>query len=177
MPRKKSLYAIANERVSFDLAMSWAGAGSPGTRDRGMKATCPSCGEGEALRVYPDHGWCFSEQRYFTPVSLLAGYWRLDNDHAAVKALDKIGYVPPGYARLWDDAERAPEPALDDLAGALRIYCARICPDWVTRQYDEAVARALSRCLGVLPAVRTEEHCRKWLTVSKTVMRRVLSQP
>lgn len=174
MPRKKSLYAIANERLSFDRAMAWAGAGSAGTRERGVKTSCPSCGEEGALRVYPDHGWCFSEQEFFSPVGLLASVWDMDKDSAAVKVLDRLGYVPAGYAYLWESVQRAPEPALDDLATALRLWCEANCPDWVHRQYDDAVARKLSQCLGALSAVRTEEHCRKWLAVCKTAMRRVL---
>jgi hypothetical protein len=172
----KSLYAIANERISFDRAMAWAGAASAGTRERGVKVTCPSCGEAGALRVYPDHGWCFAEQEYFSPVGLLARAWNMDEEPAAIRALGKIGYVPVGYAHLWEDARREPEPALDDLATALRLYCGRACPDWASRQYDEAVSGAMARCLGLLHAVRTEEDCRKWLAVSKTVMGRVLSQ-
>jgi hypothetical protein len=176
VPRKRSLYAVANERVSFDTAMAWAGAGSTGARERGMKVTCPSCGEQGALRVYPDHGWCFGEQQYFSPVGLLAEVWDMDREEAAIKALDRIGYVPASYAHLWDEAQRECEPALDDLSAALRTWCEASCPDWRARQYDDAVARALSRCLGLLPAVRTEADCRKWLTVSKTVMGRVLSR-
>jgi hypothetical protein len=176
MARKRSLYALANERISFDKAMAWAGAGSSGTRERGVKVACPSCGEQGALRVYPDHGWCFSEQQYFSPVGLLAEIWDLDYEEAAVKALDKIGYVPVGYAHLWENVQRTPDPARDDLAKALHLYCARICPDWVTRQYEETVARVLSRCLGLLPAVRTAKDCRKWLAACKAVMGRALSQ-
>lgn len=176
MARQKSLYAIANERISFDKAMAWTGAGTVGTRERGIKATCPLCGERDGMRVYPNHGWCFSERKYFTPVSLLADHWNMDNESAAIKALDLIGYVPPGYAHLWENAVREPEPARDLLAEALRTYCRRISPDWGVRQYDNAVAGMLSRCLGLLPAVRTEEDCRKWLTTCKTVMGRVLSQ-
>lgn len=121
-------------------------------------------------------GNCFSEGRYFTPVTLLAEAWGMDRDEAAVLALRKIGYVAAGYADLWEKAERAPEPALDQLAEALRIYCARACPDWAVRQYDDAVAGTMARCLGLLRSVRTEDDCRKWLAVSKTVMGRVLSR-
>jgi hypothetical protein len=171
---KKTLYAIANERITFDQAMGWAGHPAV-ARDRGVKVTCPSCDEAGALRVYPDHGWCFAEQRRFSPVSLLAEVWEMDNETAAKAALDRIGYAPPEYPELWEAAQRPPEPALDDLATALRLYCARVCPDWGTRQYEDAVSKRLARCLGALRAVRTEEDCRKWLGVSKTVMGRVLS--
>lgn len=172
---KKSLSAIANERISFDQAMAWTGAASAGTRERGVKVACPSCGEEGAMRVYPNHGWCFSEQRYFTSVALLAEHWEMDPEAAALTALKRIGYVAAGYAALWDNVEREREPALDQLAEALRIYCRRTCPNWATRQYDSDVSALLSRCLGLLPAVRTEEDCRKWLGVAKTVMGRVLS--
>lgn len=176
-PRKKTLYAIANERISFDRAMQWAGQAGTVTRERGVKAICPSCGEVGAMRVYLDHGWCFSEQRYFSPVRLLAEVWDMDNETAAKTALDRIGYAPPEYPELWEAAQREPEPALDDLATALRLYCARVCPDWATRQYEDAVANRMARCLGALRAVRTEQDCRKWLEVAKTAMGRVLSQP
>jgi hypothetical protein len=172
---EKTLYATANRRISFDRAMQWAGQAGAVARDRGVKVVCPVCGEAGALRVYPDHGWCFAEQRYFSPVGLLAEVWEMDREHAAVRALGMAGYVPTGHEALWEDAQREPAPALDDLATALRLYCRRICPDWVTRQYDDGVSGTLAKCLGVLSAVRTEEDCRKWLTVCKTVMGRALS--
>jgi hypothetical protein len=175
MARKRTLYAIANERITFDQAMGWAGHASV-ARDRGVKVTCPSCDEPGALRVYPRHGYCFAEGLYFSPVGLLAEVWEMDRETAAKAALDKIGYAPPEYPELWEAAQRPPEPAFDDLATALRLYCARICPDWAARQYEDAVAGLMARCLGALRAVRTEEDCRKWLAVAKTVMGRALSR-
>jgi hypothetical protein len=177
LPRKKTLYALANERISFDKAMEWAGQAGTVTRERGVKAACPSCGEDRAMRVYPNHGWCFAEQKYFSPVGLLAEVWDLDREDAARKALDRIGYAPPGYAELWESAQREPVPALDDLATALRLYCERVCPDWAVRQYEDGVSDLLARCLGTLRAVRTEDDCRKWLAVTKTAMSCLLSQP
>jgi hypothetical protein len=174
MGRGKSLAAIANERVPFAAACAWAGIGA-GERDRGMKVTCPACGESGALRVYPGHAWCFSERRYFTPVALLAEVWEMDREEAAVKALDKIGYVPAGYAAAFENARRPPEPEREHLATALRIFCERSCPDWKTRQYDAAVAGLLARCLGLLPQVRTAEDSDRWLAACKTVMGRVLN--
>ena len=50
MARKRTLYAIANERISFDKAMQWAGQGTV-TRERVVKVTCPSCDEADAMRV------------------------------------------------------------------------------------------------------------------------------
>lgn len=173
MRRKKSLVAIANEQVSFLAAAKWAGLDT-GARDRGMVVTCPSCGGGGALRVYPGHGYCFGEGLYFSPVSLLALHWAMDREHAAITALKKIDYVPAGYAHLWDQAAKPPEPNRDALGQSLLIWCAAQCPDWATRQYDPAVARKLAACLGVLPKVHTAEQCSMWREKSKTIMGRVL---
>ena len=120
-------------------------------------------------------GNCFSERRYFSPVGLLAEVWDMEPEDAARQALDKIGYVPVSYARLWESAQREPEPAVADLADALRLWCASACPDWQARQYDEAVAGLLARCLGWLREVRTEDDCLLWLTKCKEAMGRVLS--
>jgi hypothetical protein len=175
MARQRSLVAIANAKISFPRAAQWVRVGGA-VRERGMKTACPSCGEADALRVYPDHGYCFAEQSYFSPVGLLAEVWEMDHESTAIRALDKIGYVPAGYAHLWDEAQREPVPALDELAAALRIWCERTCPDWRKRQYEEAVALRLSRCLGLLRLVRTRDDCRQWLNGCKAVMGKALSQ-
>jgi hypothetical protein len=177
MGRPRSLVSVANEQVSFTRAASWAGLSSGGERDRGLKVTCPSCGGQGALRVYPGHGYCFGERRRWTAVSLLAEKWELDEEHAAVRALDMIGYVPPDFEHMWDIAQRQPEVARENLARALRIWCEVYCADWVVRQYAPAVADRLSRCLGLLPGVLTEDQCNRWLVVCKEAMRRVLSLP
>lgn len=174
MLSRRTLAAIANERVSFDRAMQLAGQAGAVTRERGVKVTCPSCDEAGAMRVYPGHGYCFAEQRRFSPVALLAEVWDMDPESAAKRVLDQIGYAPPEYPEMWEAAQRPPEPALDDLATALRLYCARVCPDWAARQYEDAVSGLMARCLGALGAVRTEEDCERWLAVAKKVMGRVL---
>jgi hypothetical protein len=174
-PRKRSVIVIANEQVSFTQAMAWAGT-SVGERQRGMKATCPSCGGDGYLRVWPDHGWCFGCRIWFTSVRLLAAAWRMDREHAAIRALDKIGYVPPSLASLWADARRPPEPVREELAQALLLWCEANCPDWTARQYDPAVARRHAACLGLLPKVATAEDCALWLVRCKEAMGDVLSQ-
>lgn len=172
--RPESVVSIANRKVSFEKALRWADIRT-GVRDRGMKTVCPLCRESGALRVYPDHGYCFSERKYLSTVGLLAELWKLDYTHAAVKALDLIGYVPADYAHLWEDAQRDPEPAREELAAALRIWCEARCTDWGTRQYEPAVAGKLARCLGLLPKVHTEDQCLRWLEVCKVAMSRVLT--
>jgi hypothetical protein len=171
--RARPAAAVAQERVPFDTALRWVGI-DVGTRSRGMKTACPLCGADGAFRVYPDHGWCFAEQKYLSTVGLLAAKWELSREDAALAALEKIGYVLADLAHLWAGAQRRPEPAREDLADALRVWCEARCPDWKARQFESGVAGALARCLGLLPRVRTEDDCELWLRSCKQVMSRVL---
>lgn len=171
--RQESVLAAANRMIPFTTAASWAGLDGY-SRDRGVKADCPSCGGSGRMRIYPDHGWCFSERKWFTAVALLARAWRMSKEDAAMTALLRAGYVPPGHAeRFRAQRENLPEPALDQLATGLRTWCEANCADWGTRQYQPDVAGLLSRCLGLLPLVRTEEDCGKWLARCKEAMGRV----
>jgi hypothetical protein len=168
----RSAIALANTHVPFEKAAAWAGVDT-GTRSRGMKAGCPMCGADGAFRVYPDHGYCFGERAYVTVVTLLSFIWEMEREDAALKALDKIGYVPVSYAHLWEHAQRQPEVARDMLAEALRTWCSASFPDWQARQFDPAVAGQLSRCLGLLPRVASEQDCDMWLDGCKQAMRLV----
>lgn len=181
--RRKSVITLANEKVPFPQAAQWAGIDvwddvSP---ERGAKVYCPF-GEVEhpdgglepAMRVYQDHGWCFAEDRYFTVTSLLAEVWQVSRAEAAAGALQRIGYIPPSYDELYDAAVRDPEPDEGALATALITWCAGQRDDWSTVQYVPAVARMLSRCLGLLPLVHDEADCQVWLDASKQAMQRVL---
>lgn len=167
--------AVANREVSFALALRWTGLGDA-VRGRGMKATCPRCGERDVLMIYPDHAWCWAEGKRFSTVLLLAACWDMEPDDAADAALKRIGYVPPDYASvLLGPPPPEPDPERDDLAEALRIFCRAQAADWTVLQYDDAVARKLAQCLSVLPAVHSEAACRKWLATSKIAMTRVIS--
>lgn len=168
-----SLTDIANDRISFHQALAWADI-STGMRERGMKVDCPVCGGDKSLRVWPDHAWCFGCRKYLSAVGLLAWHWDMRLPDAAYRALDKIGYVPPGFEDLWEEAQRGPVPAREDLADALRIWCEANCPDWASRQFEAGLAVPLSRCLGLLPAVRTAGECDEWLARCKRVMGRAL---
>jgi len=169
-----SVIAQANLRVPFDTAMGWAAA-AVGERVRGVKAGCPLCGSQGGLRVYPDHGYCFSENRRISVVTLLSEVWEMEREDAARRALDKIGYVPVSLAHQWEHAQRDPEVARNDLAQALAIWCESAIPDWKTRQYQPAVSQLLARCLGLLPRVQTAADCEQWLSRCKAAMLRVCS--
>lgn len=170
--RPPSPVAEANGRIPFDVAMGWA-AQAAGTRSRGVKASCPLCGSDGGIRVYPDHGYCFSERRRISVVTLLSEVWEMEREDAALKALDMYGVKPVTLAHLWEHAQRTPEVARAELAEALAIWCRANIPDWQARQYEPAVSAKRAACLALLPRVRTEQECERWLTVCKEVMRRV----
>jgi hypothetical protein len=181
--RRPNLVKIANQHVPFPQAAMLVGVGSGSGRGRGDKVHCPfpmnhsDGGREDSLRVYPDHGWCFSELRYFTPVSLVAGVLETDFEEAARWLLDQVGYVPVTAAHLWEHSQRVTEPGIEELGEALKVWCAANCPDWQRLQYDMAVSDRLARCLGLLTAVRTPEDCVRWLDGCKRAMRQVLRLP
>jgi hypothetical protein len=166
----------AIRHVPFHKAAEWAGLWS-GARERGMKADCPACGGEMALRVYPDHAWCFAGCGRFSAVRLLAVVWEMDFATTAHEMLEKAGYVRPDPMEVFTRTPSPEDPKTDDLADALRIWCEANCPDWGTRQYDPPTARVLARLLGALRAVRSEEECDLWLARAKEIMGKVLARP
>lgn len=175
--RQPSLVSVANQRVPFLKALEWAGTVA-GRRDRGMKVTCPLCGGSASMRVFADHGFCYSERLWVSPVRLLAEHWDMEWEDAADEALGRIGYIPPDYARRAAELLAAePEAARDDLGDALRIWCEASCPDWRARQYDPFTARVLAACLARLPLVRSGSDCDAWLEGCKRIMGKALARP
>jgi len=177
-----SQIALANEIVPFATACRLAGYDVPPARESGTKTFCmfgelahPDGGREPALRVYPDHGWCFAESLYLSPSRIYALANDLDEHEAAVQLLDLTGYRPASWQKHWDDlvAERV-LPDTNALAEALRIHLSASYPDWQERQYDPAAAGMLARCLGLLPLVRTSGDCSTWLERAKIVMARAL---
>lgn len=183
MTKKKSLVSLANVHVSFPMAARWAGIEVyDDASERGIKVYCPfgsvehpDGGMDPAMRIYPDHGWCFAESRYFSPVSLLAEVWQESRNDAAAEALRRIGWKPASYAHLFREAAKPQPPDQDSLAAALLIWCESFRPDWKAAQYSPEVATMLARCLGLLSLVRDGEECKVWLAASKKAMQRVLS--
>lgn len=180
--KKESLAAIADQRVPFSLAASWAGiyrGVEPG--ERGSVTWCPSGvlhpdqGREKAFRVYADHGWCFAERRYFGVSSLLSLVWEMPREDAAREALKKYGYVPVDYAHLWEDVLQEPEPDRQALAAALREFCRTAPLDPASGRYDPAAAARLSQCLALLPSVKTAGDCDRWRDACWKVMTPFLS--
>lgn len=170
--RPLSPVAEADRRIPFNTALSWAGKAA-GTRARGVKGTCPLCGSNGGLRVYPDHGYCFSERRRISVTDLLAEAWDMEREDAALRALAAYGHVPVTLAHLWEHAQREPDVGRAQLAEALAIWCAASIPDWQARQYEPAVSAKRAACLALLPRVASAEDCGRWLAACKEAMRRV----
>lgn len=181
----QSAVAKANAEIPFALACQWAGVEVPGdVTESGLKMHCPfeefahdDGGSSPAFRVYPDHAYCFAEQEHFTPVKLCALAWDCTPEEAAAEMLARAGVADPDYREHWKRlVDWSQPPDLDGLAGSLRAFCARICPDWTARRYDRPVADKLAACLRLLGMVRTEQDCRAWLAGCKKAMEQVLKQ-
>lgn len=178
MTRLISAIPVAN-KIPFVTACRYAGMHDvPPPKFGGARAFCPfgefshpDQGVERALRVYHDHGYCFAESLYLSPVKIFALMNDLDDEAAATELLILDGYKPRSYEQLWAEVTNwHQEPDRGELAAALRAWCAGTYPDWNNRQYDPLVSDALARCLGLLGYVKTESDCTYWLQMSKTVM-------
>lgn len=177
MTRLISAVPIAN-KIPFVTACRYAGMRDvPPPKYNGARAFCPfgelhpDQGVERAMRVYHDHGYCFAESLYLSPVRIFALMNELDEEQAATELLILDGYRPKSYEQLWSEAIGwQQEPDRGELAAALRAWLAGTYPDWNNQQYDPFVSDALARCLGLLGYVKTETDCRTWLHQAKTVM-------
>lgn len=144
--------------------------------DRGSVTWCPfgashaDQGREKAFRVYYDHGFCFAEWKYFTPVTLLSLAWDMPREEAAGEALKKVGWVPADYAHLWEETLQEPEPDREALAAALAEFCRGKCREWRSVQYDQAASAKLAQCLALLPSVKTADDCARWMGACQQVM-------
>lgn len=177
------LVSLANRIVPFPLACREAGMDNvPEPRQSGSRASCPfgefshsDGGRDQALRVYHDHGFCFAEWLYLSPVKILVLAQDLAPEEAARHLLDRIGYHPASWQERWDELlEEKLEPDYAALAQALRVHLEVRYADWGNRQLDSNVSTMLASCLGLLTRVHSEEDCRLWLTRSSEVMAQAL---
>jgi len=176
MPPAQSIARLANEKVPFTLAASWAEIGPPS--ERGTKNDCLECGEYASMRVYYGHAWCFACRTRFSAVRVLATVWDVDPETAAIRALKKAGYISEGYEQLWDAADHPKAPDLPALNRALVTWCASSIPGWSGQlEYERGPADMLSECLRLLPLVRTEEECTEWMSGCQQVMARFAPSP
>lgn len=179
MAEFQSSIARANQVVPFASACRYAGMTDvPAPRDTGSRAYCPfgelnhpDEGRDKALRIYYDHGFCFAEWLYLTPVRIYAMMHELDDEYAARELLVQHGDQPASYEERWAGAAGfVLEPDRNALAEALRTWLSATYADWNNRQYDPLIAGILARCLGLLSRVVSESDCEMWLKLSKQAM-------
>lgn len=184
--KTRSPISIANEKVDIRTVCELIGMFVPEIPDgKSVKLHCPfgsvyhrDQGVETAFRVYPSTNscFCFACNEYFSPVGLAAKAWDLTFDAAADRLLEEIGYKPPSAEEAWNRLTNKQEATVDPtmLSVALKTYCARIDRDWEDIQYIPDVSSVLSRCLNLLPIVKSEAEARQWLEVSKKVMKQAL---
>ncbi len=177
--------ARANRSIPFATACRWADLEVPGdVPEHGIKVHCPfeewahdDGGAEAAFRVFPDHGFCYAEWEWFTPVKLCAAVWDCTAEEAARQMLERAGIADPDYREQWQRlTDWSQPPDMDSLVKALRAWCAGTCPRWAVCQYDGPVAGKLADCLRLLSLVRTEKDCRVWLEACKKAMATVLDE-
>ncbi len=185
MMEEKSEIQLANERMSIIEACNLLGMDVMDFSISSLKTYCPfghitheDGGQSKAFRIYPgtNSAWCFACQVYFTPVKLIAMDKDISEPDAAQWILETTNYIPPDYLSKWEALTREEDSGLDldSLAEALKVFCARMSPDWDAKQFDDDVSRKLRLCLGLLPKVRTKGDADKWLTTTKQVMSKTL---
>jgi len=174
--------ALADEQVAIAAACRMIGMRVPESVDMGrpVKVHCPfgevyhrDHGTETAFRIYPDsnHAYCFACGQRYGPVKLVALAWGISYRQAAAELLERAGIKPATMADLWAEvAHHEPAPDTTMLAEALKTYCQRVAPGWEADQFEPAVAGALSRCLGLLDHVRTQQDAALWLERTKQVM-------
>lgn len=178
---------LANERMSIIEACRFIGMGLGDFEIASVKTYCPfgellheDGGRSKAFRVYPatNSAYCFACIKAYRPVSLVATDRDVPEAIAAEIILEETGYVAQNFQARWEAAQ-AQQTSVDRdaLAEALKTYCARIEPDWESRQLDADIAEILRKCLTASRNVSSDTDAREWLAVTKQVMAKALSAP
>lgn len=175
--------ALAN-RLGIVAACEMAGMDVRTGHRRSAKLHCPfgeyshpDGGREPAFRIYPgdsSHAWCFACQEYYSPVGLLAAVWDVTPEQAADQMLVRAGWTKPPYQEDWAAQLEPPRPDLTVIAQALQVWCESHIRDWKIRQLEDVPALWLSKCLGLLVAVSTEDEARQWLAGCQQVMAEVM---
>lgn len=178
MPQAEPI-ALANRKVPMAVACRAAGME---LRDGSTKKHyCPfgeyshlDGGDEPAFRVYDDHAYCFACTQWWSPVSLCVAIWEVTEEAAAERLLVLAGISQDSYEKTWARLQENPAVSVQAVGEALRTRMAAEFPRWDQLQYTGEVAHYLSRCLGLLSAVKTEDDAREWLSRCSAVMRVVL---
>lgn len=175
--------ALANQ-LGIIAACEMAGIDVRSSARRSAKLHCPfgeyshpDGGKEPAFRIYPgdsSHAWCFACQEYYSPVGLLAAVWDVTQDQAATEMLKRAGWTKPPYSEQWTEAIEPARPDLQTVGKALLVWCDANIPGWKYRQLDDVPSLWLSKCLGLLVSVSTEDEARQWLAGCQQVMADVM---
>lgn len=135
-------------------------------------------GSSKAFRIYPEtnSAYCFACGEAYSPVKLLATANDTSLNEAADFLLEYAGVTEEGTEERWEQLTSQQESPIStsELAEALKVYCARVDPDWAERQLEPAVAHTFQRCLELLGSVRTSADADQWLGATKQVMAKKL---
>lgn len=178
------LIHLANTEVDITRAFGMIDEHVDYAASVSMKIYCPwgnishaDGGNTRSMRVYTssNSAWCFAGCGYFDPVRLVADHFEFDRAEAAEWMLREIGYVHPDYESVWESLmQETPKVDTASLAAALKVACSRMHPQWESVQFEGPVLTDMDKCLRLLPKVHTSEEADRWLSVTKTLMRRTL---
>jgi hypothetical protein len=176
------LVRAANEQVSITYVCALIGMSLPDhvNDTHSVKVRCPfgpiwhaDRGAEPSFRVYPgsNSAYCFAGCGFYTPVWLYAQARDLHSEESARDLLERVGYRAPDVEREWERVTASQTKVSEHgLIEALKVYCARVIPEWETVQLDPSVAATFARCLALLPRVRSVADGQEWLRVCKQVM-------
>ncbi len=188
MIRQKSWIDQANEVVEISEVLRTLGIYVPEESFYGnsKKLHCPfgfyhsDGGTDRAMRVYfkSNTAYCFSCNKRYSPVTLLAAKKDCSLNNAALELLESKGIKQKTLEDRWTEALEKPIVNLDvnALADALKIYCSTVHPNWLVVQLHDDVATTLNKCFDLLRVVKTDSDALKWLNGCKQVMKRLLDK-
>lgn len=177
---------VANSRVGIVKACQIIGMDAPDFGAGSVKLYCPfgemyhtDGGRTRAFKVYPNtnSAWCFACSKFYTPVMLVSQARDVSESDAAEYLLDITGYVAPDSESRW---KALMEQTLDfDHAAereALKLFCARLDPQWPSRQFEPDIAALLTKCFTPLGKVATQDDLQRWRETTRSVMTKALTQ-
>lgn len=178
---------LANTSVKITDVLASIGIYVPAVTSNGTsrKISCPfgpvyhsDGGLEKTMRVFhaSNSCYCFRCTKRYDPVSLTAEANDCSFYNAAMMLLDQVDLAPKSIEQRWAEVlqPEIKEVDLIALADALKMYCSRICSNWITRQLDPDVGVKLNMCLELLPSVKSEQDAVKWLQVCKQAMNQTL---
>jgi hypothetical protein len=179
----RSAFEIANEKISIAEVCTLIGMDMPDLdyMAASPKMHCPfgfmhsDEGYDKAFRAYGEtnSAYCFACAKRWSPVSLYADAEDLRWVEAAEILLEKFGISRETVEDRWEDLTKPKSfvVSTSELAESLRLFCARICPTWETRQFEEDTSALFNRCLSLLNAIYSEDDVSLWRERTKQIMR------